>query len=120
MKSAAVISILLLLVVIGSVRCNGANKTVSSNGTNVTNETASGNGHNKMKLFIPILEIRNRTPVFTELGIQLAIDVAKNSIYFKDFLDKYEIVAKPYYTKVSYVEQKFQQHFFSLLKREMM
>ena len=107
MKSAAVISIFLLLVVIGSVRCNGANKTVSSNGANVTNETASGNGHNKTKLFIPILEEKKRPRAFTELGIQLAIDVAKNSSYFKDFLDKYEIVAEPYHTNVSYVEQKF-------------
>ncbi|PFX34116.1 Gamma-aminobutyric acid type B receptor subunit 2 [Stylophora pistillata] len=84
---------------IGSVRCNGANETVSSNGTNVTNETASGNGHNKTKLFIPILERKDQPPVFTKLGIQLAIDVAKNSSYFKDFLDKYEIVAESYNTK---------------------
>nr|XP_058943821.1 gamma-aminobutyric acid type B receptor subunit 2-like [Pocillopora verrucosa]XP_058943822.1 gamma-aminobutyric acid type B receptor subunit 2-like [Pocillopora verrucosa]XP_058943823.1 gamma-aminobutyric acid type B receptor subunit 2-like [Pocillopora verrucosa]XP_058943824.1 gamma-aminobutyric acid type B receptor subunit 2-like [Pocillopora verrucosa]XP_058943825.1 gamma-aminobutyric acid type B receptor subunit 2-like [Pocillopora verrucosa]XP_058943826.1 gamma-aminobutyric acid type B len=98
MNNKAVISILLLFVVIGLVWCNGANKTESCNGTNVTNKTTYSNSTEKKKLFIAVLDKKESDVHAVEPGIQLAIEVAKNSSEFKDFLDKYEIITKVYYT----------------------
>ncbi|XP_027036420.1 gamma-aminobutyric acid type B receptor subunit 2-like isoform X2 [Pocillopora damicornis] len=96
MNNKAVISILLLIVVIELVWCNGANKTESCNGTNVTNNTTYCNSTEKKKLFIAVIDKRNDGTI--ESGIHLAIEVAKNSSEFKDFLDKYEIITNVYYT----------------------
>lgn len=103
MNNKAVISILLLIVVIELVWCNGANKTESCNGTNVTNNTTYCNSTEKKKLFIAVIDKRNDGTI--ESGIHLAIEVAKNSSEFKDFLDKYKIITNVYYTNVSYVKE---------------
>lgn len=112
MNNKAVISILLLFVVIGLVWCNGANKTESCNGTNVTNKTTYSNSTEKKKLFIAVLDKKESDVHAVEPGIQLAIEVAKNSSEFKDFLDKYEIITKVYYTNVSYVKENNMSFFF--------
>lgn len=82
MNSTVVISIFFSLLVIVSLKCNAANKT---------------------ELFIGVLNRNPRIDRQSDLGLQLAIDVAKNHSDFKDFLDKYEIKIKSYSTNVSYV-----------------
>jgi len=83
MNSTAVISALVIVVVIGLLKCNA----------------------NKTKIIIPVLE-RRLTNKATSVGINLAIEAAKNSSDLKAFFDKYEIVIDgPYHTKVRFVEE---------------
>ena len=83
MNSTAVISALVIVVVIGSLKCNA----------------------NKTKLIVVVLE-RRSTNKASSVGINLAIEAAKNSPDLKVFLDKYEIViGGPYHTKVRFVEE---------------
>lgn len=83
MNSTAVISALVIVVVIGLLKCNA----------------------NKTKIIIPVLE-RRLTNKATSVGINLAIEAAKNSSDLKAFFDKYEIVIDgPYPTKVRFVEE---------------
>jgi len=83
MNSTAVISALVIVVVIGLLKCNA----------------------NKTKLIVAVLE-RRSTNKATSVGINLAIEAAKNSSDLKAFFDKYEIVIDgPYHTKVRFVEE---------------
>jgi len=78
MKSVVAISILVIVLVIGSLKCNAS----------------------KTKLIIAVLDKRSSKKA-TSVGIDLAIEAAKNSSDLKAFFDKYEIVIDgPYYTKV--------------------
>ena len=83
MASTATISALVIVVVIGSLKCNG----------------------DKTKLIVAVLDKRfsNRA---TSVGIDLAIEAAKNSSDLKAFFNKYEIVIDgPYYTKVRFLDE---------------
>ncbi|XP_078368681.1 gamma-aminobutyric acid type B receptor subunit 1-like [Oculina patagonica] len=75
MNSTAAISILVILVVSRSLKCNA----------------------NKTELVISALE-RRQTNKATSIGVNLAIDVAKNSSDLKAFFDKYNISIDTYYT----------------------
>jgi len=82
MNSVVAIFILIIVVVIGSLKCNA----------------------NKAKLIIAVLERRSSNKA-TSVGMELAIKAAKNSSDLKGFLDKYEIVIDgPYYTKVRFLD----------------
>jgi len=82
MNSVVAISILVIVVVIGSLKCNA----------------------NKTKIIIPLLE-RRLTNKATSVGINLTIEAAKNSSDLKAFFDKYEIVIDgPYPTKVRFLD----------------
>ena len=82
MNSVVAISILVIVVVIGSLKCNA----------------------NKTKLIVSVLE-RRSTNKATSVGINLAIEAAKNSSDLKAFFDKYEIVIDgPYPTKVRFLD----------------
>ena len=83
MNSVVAISILVIVVVIGSLKCNA----------------------NKTKLIVSVLE-RRSTNKATSVGINLAIEAAKNSSDLKAFFDKYEIVIDgPYHTKVRFLDE---------------
>jgi len=85
MNSTAVISALVVVVVLGLLKCNA----------------------NKTKLIVAVLERREARDKAASVGIDLAIEAAKNSPDLKVFLDKYEIVIDgPYYSKVRFVEKK--------------
>ena len=85
MNGTVAISALVIVVVIGSLKCD-ANKTA---------------------LIVAVLERRSSDRA-TSIGIKLAIEVAKNSSHLKAFHDKYEIVlAGPYHTKVRLVDENF-------------
>jgi len=82
MNSTAAISALVIVVVIGTLKCN-AHKT-------------------RTKLIVAVLERRPRHKA-TSVGIDLALEAAKNSSDLKGFFDKYEIVMDgPHYTKVPF------------------
>ena len=80
MNGTAAISILFILVVSRSLKCTA----------------------NKTDLVIATLEIKQKYKGPT-IGIDLAIEVAKNSSDLKAFLEKYEITIDTYYTRVSFV-----------------
>jgi len=83
MNSVVAIFILVIVVVIGSLKCNA----------------------NKTKLIVSVLE-RRSTNKATSVGINLAIEAAKNSSDLKAFFDKYEIVIDgPYHTKVRFLDE---------------
>ena len=83
MNSTAAISTLVILVVIGSLKCNA----------------------NKTELIVAVLETRTADKA-TSIGINLAIEAAKNSSDLRAFLDHYEIVVDgPYYTRVRFVDE---------------
>ena len=85
MNSTAAICALVVVVVIASLKCNA----------------------NKTELIIAVLE-RRESNTATSVGIDLAIEAAKNSSDLKAFFDKYEIVIDgPYYTKVRFVKETF-------------
>ena len=69
MNSVVAISILVIVVVIGSLKCNA----------------------NKTELIITVLKIRSEDKA-TTVGINLAIEAAKNYSDLKAFFDKYEMV----------------------------
>ncbi|KAL9978487.1 hypothetical protein ACROYT_G016009 [Oculina patagonica] len=75
MNGTAAISILVILVVSRSLKCNA----------------------NKTELVITALERRHSNKA-TSIGMNLAIEVAKNSSNLKAFLDEYEIMMDTYYT----------------------
>ena len=84
MNGTAAISILFILVVVSrSLKCTA----------------------NKTDLVIATLEIKQKYKGPT-IGIDLAIEIAKNSSDLKAFLDKYEITINRHYTKVSFVVGK--------------
>ena len=84
MNSTAVISALVIVVVIGLLKCNA----------------------NKTKLIVAVLERREARDKAASVGINLAIEAAKNSSDLKAFFDKYDIVIDgPYHTKVRFVEE---------------
>ena len=83
MNSAVAVSILVIAVVIGSLKCND----------------------NKTELVIAVLKIRPENNA-TTVGIDLAIEAAKNSSDFKTFFDKYEVVIDgPYHSNVSFLDE---------------
>ena len=83
MNSTAAICALVIAVVIGSLNCNAG----------------------KTELILTLLERRSWNKA-TSIGINLAIQAAKNSSDLKAFFDKYEIVIDgPYYTKVRFVKE---------------
>lgn len=83
MNSTAAISTLVILVVIGSLKCNA----------------------NKTELIVAVLQNREGDQA-TSIGINLAIEAAKNSSDLKAFLDHYEIVVDDsFYTKVSFMDE---------------
>ena len=69
MNSKAGISVLAIIVAIGSLKCNA----------------------NKTKLIVTVLKIRSKDKA-TSVGINLATEAAKNSSDLKAFFDKYELV----------------------------
>ena len=80
MNSAVAISALAIILVTGSLKCNA----------------------NKTELIVTVLE-RRSTNKGTSVGINLAIEAAKNSSDLRAFFDKYEIVIDgPYHTKVRF------------------
>ena len=81
MNSTAALSILVILVVSTSLKCNAANKT---------------------KLLISSLTKKSKDKA-TTIGIDLAIEVAENSSDLKDFLGKYEIKMGSFPTEVCLV-----------------
>ena len=82
MNSTSAICTLVIVVVMGSLKCNA----------------------DKTKLIVAALE-RSKENKATSLGIDLAIEAAKNSSDLEAFLVKYEIVIDgPYHTKVRFVE----------------
>ena len=81
MNGSAALSILVILVVSTSLKCNAANK---------------------MKLLISSLTKKSKNNT-TTMGIDLAIEVAKNSSDLKDFLGKYEIKVDTFATEVCFV-----------------
>lgn len=83
MNCAAAISILLILVVSRSLKCTA----------------------NKTDLVIATLEKKSKYKGPTT-GINLAVEVAKNSSDLKAFLDKYEITIERHFTNVSFVVGK--------------
>ena len=85
MNNTAAVCALVIVVVIGSLKCNA----------------------NKTELIIAVLERRSGNTA-TSVGIDLAIEAAKNSSDLKAFFEKYEIVIDgPYYTKVRFVKETF-------------
>ena len=83
MNSVVAVSILAIVVVIGSLKSNGK----------------------KTELVIAVLEKRLEDKA-TTVGIDLAIEAAKNSSDFKVFFDKYEIVIDgPYHSNVSFLDE---------------
>ncbi len=80
MNGTAAISILVILVMSRSLKCNA----------------------NKTELVITAFERRYSNEA-SSIGVNLAIEVAKNSSDLKSFLDKYEIKIGTYYTTVSFV-----------------
>ena len=81
MKGTAATSILVILVVSTSLKCSAANKT---------------------KLLISSLTKTSKDNT-TTIGIDLAIEVAKNSSDLKDFLGRYEIRMGSFATEVCFV-----------------
>ena len=80
MASTATISALVIVVVIGSLKCNA----------------------DKTKLIVAV-RFSNRV---TSVGIDLAIEAAKNSSDLKDFFNKYEIVTYGrHFTKVRFLDE---------------
>ena len=69
MNSTAAISVFAVIVAIGPLKCNA----------------------NKTKLIVTLLKIRSEDKA-TSVGIDLAIEAAKNSSDLKAFFDKYELV----------------------------
>ena len=83
MNRTAAISVLAIIVAIGSLKCNA----------------------NKTELIVAVLEIRPEDKA-TTVGINLAIEAAKNSSDLKAFFDKYEIVIDgPYPTEVRFLDE---------------
>ena len=83
MATTATISALVIVVVIGSLKCNA----------------------DKTKLIVAVLDRRSSNKA-TSVGIDLAIEAAKNSTDWKAFFNKYEIVIDgPYYTKVRVLDE---------------
>jgi len=83
MNSVVAISILVIVVVIGSLTCNAS----------------------KTKLIISALDLRSSNKA-ASVGIDLAMEAAKSSSDLKAFFDKYEIVIDgPYYTKVRFLDE---------------
>ena len=83
MNSVVAVSILVIVVVIGSLKCNA----------------------DKTELVIAVLEIRPKDKA-TTVGIKLAKEAAKNSSDFKAFFDKYEIdISGPYHSYVSFLDE---------------
>ena len=83
MNRTAAISVLAIIVAIGSLKCNA----------------------NKTELIVAVLKIRPEHKA-TTVGINLAIEAAKNSSDLKAFFDKYEIVIDgPYPTKVRFLDE---------------
>ena len=69
MNSTAAISVLAVIVAIGPIKCSA----------------------NKTKLIVTVLKIRSEDKA-APVGIDLAIEAAKNSSDLKAFFDKYELV----------------------------
>ena len=69
MNSTAAISVLAVIVAIGPIKCSA----------------------NKTKLIVTVLKIRSEDKA-TPVGIDLAIEAAKNSSDLKAFFEKYELV----------------------------
>ncbi len=80
MYSTAAIFMLVILVVSRSLKCNA----------------------NKTELVITALD-ESPSNKATSIGMNLAIEVAKNSSDLKGFLDEYEIMMDTYYTRVGFV-----------------
>jgi len=82
MNSVVAISILIIVVVIGSLTCNAS----------------------KTRLIFAVLGKRSSDKA-TPLGMDLAIEAAKNSSDLKAFFEEYEIVLDDrYYTKVRFLD----------------
>ena len=82
MNSVAAVSILVIVVVIGSLKCNA----------------------NKTDLIVTALEVQPKDKA-TTVGMRLAIEAAKNSSDFKPFFDKYEIVIDgPHHSRVRFLD----------------
>jgi len=83
MNSTTTITALVIVLVIGSLKCNA----------------------DKTKLIVAVLE-RRRSDKATSVGIDLATEAAKNSSDLKAFFNKYEIVIDgPYYTQVLFLDE---------------
>ena len=86
MNSLVAVSILVIVVVIGSLQCNA----------------------NKTELVVAVLEVDPEDKAVT-VGINLSIEAAKNSSDFKAFFDKYEIVIDgPHHTRVRFLDENVQ------------
>jgi len=86
MNGVEAIFTLVIVVVIGSLKCNA----------------------NKAELIVSSLERRSKD-IATSIGVNLAIEAAKNSSDLIDFFDRYEIILDGpspfYYTKVRFVDE---------------
>ena len=86
MKGVVAIITLVVVVVIGSLKCNA----------------------NKTELIVSLLE-RREEDTATSTGVKLAIEAAKNSSDLIDFFDRYELIidgpSPHYYTKVRFVDE---------------
>ena len=86
MNRTAAISVLAIIVAIGSLKCNA----------------------NKTELIVAVLEIRPEDKA-TTVGINLAIEAAKNSSDLKAFFDKYEIfIDGPYHSGGRFLDENVQ------------
>ena len=86
MNRTAAISALAIIVAIGSLKCNA----------------------NKTELIVAVLEVHPEDKA-TTVGINLAIEAAKNSSDLKAFFDKYEIVIDgPRHTRVRFLDENVQ------------
>jgi len=83
MNRTATVSALVIVVVIGSLKCNA----------------------DETKVSVAVL-VRRPSSNATSVGIDLAIEAAKNSLDMEAFFNKYEIaIDGRYYTKVLFLDE---------------
>ena len=86
MNRTVAISALAIIVAIGSLKCNAS----------------------KTELIVTVLEVQTEDKAVT-VGINLAIEAAKNSSDLNAFFDKYEIVIDgPHHTWVRFLDENVQ------------